>query len=154
MALHIIPVIPRCYPLTCEVGSVFRCGARMWWHPSQLRRDLREYDAFSPLNTFIRCGFPPEATRRANFWDVVVDRIIAGNASRDDWEQRRNVGAVAKTTTRSVNSAGPSLNYGKMLERFRPIVHLFSQAGLTRIGYLREHHACNRSPEKRASGLF
>ncbi len=49
------------------------------------REELRDYDAFTPLNHMVD-AIPPESNTARQFSEM-VDRIIAGKATTEDWDQ-------------------------------------------------------------------
>jgi hexosaminidase len=102
------------------------------------RGQLREYDAFSPLNHLID-AVPPESDTARQFLDV-VDRIIAGKASREDWEQAQQWLVLWRDNDAQLQPLLPKSELTKELEPVSTNLHLVSQAGLDAIGYLREHH--------------
>jgi hexosaminidase len=102
------------------------------------RGQLREYDAFSPLNHLID-AVPPESDTARQFLDV-VDRIIAGKASREDWEQAQEWLVLWRDNDAQLQPLLPKSELTKELEPVSTNLHLVSQAGLDAIGYLREHH--------------
>ncbi|MEA3005626.1 MAG: hexosaminidase [Acidobacteriaceae bacterium] len=102
------------------------------------RGQLREYDAFSPLNHLID-AVPPESDTARQFLDV-VDRIIAGKASREDWEQAQEWLVLWRDNDAQLQPLLPKSELTKELEPVSTNLHLVSQAGLDAVGYLREHH--------------
>jgi hexosaminidase len=102
------------------------------------RGQLHEYDAFSPLNHLVD-AVPPESDTARQFLDV-VDRIIAGKASREDWEQAQEWLVLWRDNDAQLQPLLPKSELTKELEPVSTNLHLVSQAGLDAIGYLREHH--------------
>src|SRR5882757_1793101 len=102
------------------------------------RGQLHEYDAFSPLNHLID-AVPPESDTARQFLDV-VDRIIAGKASREDWEQAQEWLVLWRDNNAQLQPLLPKSELTKELAAVSTNLHLVSQAGLDAIGYLREHH--------------
>jgi hexosaminidase len=102
------------------------------------RGQLREYDAFSPLNHLID-AVPPESDTARQFMDM-VDRIVAGKASREDWEQAQEWLVLWRDNDAQLQPLLPKSELTKELAPVSSNLHLVSQAGLDAIGYLREHH--------------
>ncbi len=101
------------------------------------RGQLREYDAFSPLNRLVDAVSPESNTAR-QFMDM-VDRIVAGKASREDWEQAQEWLVLWRDNDAQLQ---PLLPKSALTEELAPVstnLHHVSQAGLDAIGYLREH---------------
>jgi hexosaminidase len=102
------------------------------------RGQLREYDAFSPLNHLID-AVPPESDTARQFMDI-VDRIVAGKASREDWDQAQEWLVLWRDNDAQLQPLLPKSELTKELAPLSTNLHLVSQAGLDAIGYLREHH--------------
>ncbi|MGB8539800.1 MAG: family 20 glycosylhydrolase [Acidobacteriaceae bacterium] len=102
------------------------------------REQLREYDAFSPLNHMID-AVPPESDTARQFLDM-VNRIVAGKASREDWEQALEWLVLWRDNDAQLQPLLPKSKLTKELAPVSTNLHLVSQAGLDAIGYLREHH--------------
>ena len=102
------------------------------------RGQLREYDAFSPLNHLID-AVPPESDTARQFMDM-VDRIVAGKASREDWEQAQEWLVLWRDNDSQLQPLLPKSELTKELAPVSTNLHHVSQAGLDAIGYLREHH--------------
>ncbi len=102
------------------------------------RGQLHEYDAFSPLNHLID-AVPPESDTARQFLDM-VDRIVAGKASREDWEQAQEWLVLWRDNNAQLQPLLPKSELTKELAPVSTNLHLVSQAGLDAIGYLREHH--------------
>jgi hexosaminidase len=102
------------------------------------RGELREYDAFSPLNHLID-AIPPESDTARQFMDM-VDRIVAGKASREDWDQAQEWLVLWRDNDAQLQPLLPKSELTKELAPVSTNLHLVSQAGLDAIGYLREHH--------------
>ena len=102
------------------------------------REELREYDAFSPLNHLVDAVSPESGTAR-QFMDM-VNRIVAGKASREDWEQAQEWLVLWRDNDAQLQ---PLLLRSELTKELAPVstnLHLVSQTGLDAIGYLREHH--------------
>lgn len=102
------------------------------------REQLHEYDAFSPLNHMID-AVPPESDTARQFLDM-VNRIVAGKASREDWEQALEWLVLWRDNDAQLQPLLPKSELTKELAPVSTNLHLVSQAGLDAIGYLREHH--------------
>jgi hexosaminidase len=102
------------------------------------REQLHEYDAFSPLNHLID-AVPPESDTARQFLDM-VNRIVAGKASREDWEQAQEWLVLWRDNDTQLQPLLPKSELTKELAPVSTNLHLVSQAGLDAIGYLREHH--------------
>ena len=102
------------------------------------REELHEYDAFSPLNHMID-AVPPESDTARQFLDM-VNRIVAGKASREDWEQAQEWLVLWRDNDAQLQPLLPRSELTKELEPVSTNLHLVSQVGLDAIGYLREHH--------------
>ena len=101
------------------------------------RGQLREYDAFSPLNHLID-AIPPESDTARQFLDM-VDRIVAGKASQEDWEQAQEWLVLWRDNDAQLQPLLPKSELTKELAPVSTNLHHVSQAGLDAIGYLREH---------------
>jgi hexosaminidase len=101
------------------------------------RGQLHEYDAFSPLNHLID-AVPPESDTARQFLDM-VDRIVAGKASREEWEQAQKWLVLWRDNDAQLQPLLPKSELTKELAPVSTNLHLVSQAGLDAIGYLREH---------------
>ena len=102
------------------------------------REQLHEYDAFSPLNHMID-AVPPESDTARQFLDM-VNRIVAGKASREDCEQAQEWLVLWRDNDVQLQPLLPKSELTKELAPVSTNLHLVSQAGLDAIGYLREHH--------------
>jgi hexosaminidase len=102
------------------------------------REQLHEYDAFSPLNHMID-AVPPESDTARQFLDM-VNRIVAGKPSREDWEQAQEWLVLWRDNDAQLQPLLPKSELTKELVPVSTNLHLVSQAGLDAIGYLREHH--------------
>ncbi len=102
------------------------------------REQLHEYDAFSPLNHMID-AVPPESDTARQFLDM-VNRIVAGKASREDWEQAQEWLVLWRDNDAQLQPLLPKSELTKELAPVSTNLHHVSQAGLDAIGYLREHH--------------
>jgi hexosaminidase len=102
------------------------------------REQLREYDAFTPLNHMVD-AVPPESNTARQFSDM-VDRIVAGKATREDWDQAQEWLVLWRDNDVQLQ---PLLSRSDLTKELAPVstnLHFVSQAGLDAMGYLREHH--------------
>jgi hexosaminidase len=102
------------------------------------REQLHDYDAFSPLNHMID-AVPPESDTARQFLDM-VNRIVAGKASREDWDQAQEWLVLWRDNDAQLQPLLPKSELTKELAPVSMNLHHVSQAGLDAIGYLREHH--------------
>jgi hexosaminidase len=101
------------------------------------REQLRDYDAFSPLNRLID-AIPPESDTARQFLDM-VNRIVTGRATQEDWEQAQEWLVLWRDNDTQLQ---PLLARSELTQELEPVstsLHQVSQAGLDAIGYLREH---------------
>jgi hexosaminidase len=101
------------------------------------REELRNYDAFSPLNRLID-AIPPESDTARQFLDM-VNRIVTGRASQEDWEQAQEWLVLWRDNDTQLQ---PLLARSELTQELKPVstsLHQVAQAGLDAIGYLREH---------------
>jgi hexosaminidase len=101
------------------------------------REQLHEYDAFSPLNHLVDAVSPESDTAR-QFMEM-VNRIVAGKASREDWEQAQEWLVLWRDNDAQLQPLLPKSELTKELAPVSTSLHHVSQAGLDAIGYLREH---------------
>jgi hexosaminidase len=102
------------------------------------REELREYDAFTPLNHMVD-AVPPESNTARQFSEI-VDRIIAGKATTEDWDQAQEWLVLWRDNDVQLQPLLPRSDLTKELAPVSTNLHFVSQAGLDAIGYLREHH--------------
>ena len=102
------------------------------------REALREYDAFTPLNHMVD-AVPPESNTARQFSEM-VDRIIAGKATTEDWDQAQEWLVLWRDNDVQLQPLLPRSELTKELAPLSTNLHFVSQAGLDAIGYLREHH--------------
>jgi hexosaminidase len=102
------------------------------------REQLREYDAFTPLNRMVD-AIPPESNTARQFSEI-VDRIIAGKATTEDWDQAQEWLVLWRDNDVQLQPLLPRSDLTKELAPVSTNLHFVSQAGLDAIGYLREHH--------------
>jgi hexosaminidase len=101
------------------------------------REQLHEYDAFSPLNHLVDAVSPESDTAR-QFMEM-VNRIVAGKPSREDWEQAQEWLVLWRDNDAQLQPLLPKSELTKELAPVSTSLHHVSQAGLDAIGYLREH---------------
>ena len=102
------------------------------------REELRDYDAFTPLNHMVD-AIPPESNTARQFSEM-VDRIIAGKATTEDWDQAQEWLVLWRDNDVQLQPLLPRSDLTKELAPVSTNLHFVSQAGLDAIGYLREHH--------------
>ena len=102
------------------------------------REEQREYDAFTPLNHMVD-AVPPESNTARQFSEV-VDRIVAGKATTEDWDQAQEWLVLWRDNDVQLQPLLPRSDLTKELAPVSTNLHFVSQAGLDAIGYLREHH--------------
>ena len=93
------------------------------------RGQLREYDAFSPLNHLID-AVPPESDTARQFMDM-VDRIVAGKASREDWEQAQEWLVLWRDNDTQLQ---PLLPKSELTKELAPVVDQFASCFAGRPG--------------------
>ncbi len=101
------------------------------------REQLRDYDAFSPLNRLID-AIPPESDAARQFLDI-VNRIVTGRATQEDWEQAQEWLVLWRDNDTQLQ---PLLAKSELTQELEPVstsLHQVAQDGLDAIGYLREH---------------
>jgi hexosaminidase len=69
----------------------------------------------------------------------MVNRIVAGKASREDWEQAQEWLVLWRDNDAQLQPLLPKSELTKELAPVSTSLHHVSQAGLDAIGYLREH---------------
>jgi hexosaminidase len=103
------------------------------------REEERSYDAFTPLNRLVD-AIPPESDTARQFLDM-VNRIVAGNASQEDWEQAQEWLVLWRDNDVQLQ---PLLPRSELTQELAPVstsLRQVSQTGLDAISYLREHHS-------------
>jgi hexosaminidase len=101
------------------------------------REELRSYDAFTPLNRLVD-AIPPESDTARQFLDM-VNRIVAGKATSEDWEQAQEWLVLWRDNDTQLQ---PLVARSELTQELAPVstsLNRVSQAGLDAIGYLREH---------------
>jgi hexosaminidase len=101
------------------------------------REQLRDYDAFSPLNRLID-AIPPESDTARQFLDI-VNRIVTGRATQEDWEQAQEWLVLWRDNDTQLQPLLARSELTQELESVSTSLHQVAQAGLDAIGYLREH---------------
>ena len=113
------------------------------------REDLKEYDTSSPLNHLVD-AVPPES-ETAHEFNELVNAIVAGKASPDQWRQAR---AWLELWRDNDAKLQPSLPRSEITAELIPLSHDLSQAatiGLRALDDLQNHRAAN--PELAQSNL-
>jgi hexosaminidase len=103
------------------------------------REEQRQYDAFSPLNRLID-AVPPESDTARQFLDM-VNRITAGKATQEDWEQAQEFLVLWRDNDAQLQPLLPKSELTSELAPVSTNLRLVSQTGLDAIGYLREHRS-------------
>ncbi len=101
------------------------------------REEQRSYDAFTPLNHLVD-AIPPESDTARKFLDM-VNRIVAGTATSEDWEQAQEWLVLWRDND---NQLQPLLARSELTQELAPVstnLNRVSQTGLDAIGYLRDH---------------
>ena len=101
------------------------------------REEQRKYDAFTPLNRLVD-AIPPESDTARQFLDI-VNRIVTGRASPEDWDQAQEWLLLWRDNDAQLQ---PLLAKSELTQELAPVstsLQHVSQAGLDAIGYLREH---------------
>jgi len=101
------------------------------------REEQRSYDAFSPLNRLID-AVPPESETARQFMEM-VNRIVAGRADQEDWEQAQEWLVLWRDNNAQLQPLLPRSELTRELAPVSTSLHEVSQTGLDAIGYLREH---------------
>jgi hexosaminidase len=101
------------------------------------RGDLGHYDAFTPLNRMVD-AVPPESDTARQFQDM-VDRIVVGKATAEDWEQAQEWLVLWRDNDAQLQPLLPKSQLTRELAPVSTNLHQVSQSGLDAIGYLREH---------------
>jgi hexosaminidase len=106
--------------------------------PRNYTRDEEgHYDAFTPLNRLVD-AVPPESETARQFMEM-VNRIVAGRASQEDWEQAQEWLVLWRDNNAQLQ---PILSRSELTRELVPVstnLHQISQIGLDAITYLREH---------------
>jgi hexosaminidase len=101
------------------------------------RESQRHYNAFTPLNHLVD-AIPPESGTARQFSNM-VNRIVTGRASSEDWEQAQEWLVLWRDNDAQLQ---PVLPRSELTSELAPVstnlLHV-SQTGLDAIGYLREH---------------
>jgi hexosaminidase len=101
------------------------------------RGQLRSYDVFTPLNRLVD-AIPPESDTARHFSDM-VNRIVAGGAQSEDWEQAQEWLVLWRDNDAQLE---PLLHRSELTQELTAVsanLHQVSQIGLDAIGYLHEH---------------
>jgi hexosaminidase len=105
------------------------------------REDLKPYDTSSPLNRLVD-AVPPESETARQFREM-VKRIVAGQASPDDWRQARTWLVLWRDNDAKLQ---PSLGRSELTAELVPLSHDVSQAatiGLRALDDLENHRPGN-----------
>src|SRR3984885_8365856 len=125
--------------MTGEPGPLPLRVLRVVMEPPRLyaREEQRSYDAFTPLNRLVD-AIPPESDTARQFLNM-VNRIVAGSATSEDWEQAQEWLVMWRDNDTQLQ---PLLAKSELTQELAPVstsLQQVSQAGLDAIGYLREH---------------
>jgi hexosaminidase len=107
--------------------------------PDYTRETLGHWDAFTPLNKLVD-AVPPESEMARQFRGM-VDRIVAGNASSEEWEQAQEWLVLWRDNDTALQAMLPKSDLTKELAPLSSNLHQVAQTGLDAIGYLRDHHS-------------
>jgi hexosaminidase len=100
------------------------------------REKLRSWDAFSPLNELVD-AVPPESNTARQFLDM-VNRIVVGKATPQDWEQAQEWLVLWRDNDAQLQPLLPRSDLTKELAPVSKNLRQVSQVGLDAIGYLRQ----------------
>ncbi len=100
------------------------------------RDELRAYDAFTPLNRLVD-AVPPESDTARHFLEI-ANRIAAGGASPQDWDQAQAWLVLWRDNDAPLQALLARSELTQDLALISTNLHLIAQAGLEAIGYLRE----------------
>jgi hexosaminidase len=101
------------------------------------REEQRSYDTFTPLNRLVD-AIPPESDTARQFLGM-VNRIVAGKATSEDWEQAQEWLVLWRDNDTQLQ---PLVARSELTQELAPVstsLNRVAQAGLDAIGYLREH---------------
>jgi hexosaminidase len=101
------------------------------------REEQRHYNAFTPLNRLVD-AVPPESDTARQFSNM-VNRIVTGRASSEDWEQAQEWLVLWRDNDVQLQPILPRSELTRELAPVSTNLHHVSQTGLDAIGYLREH---------------
>ncbi len=104
-----------------------------------VRGGLRSYDAFTPLNHLVD-AIPPESDTARHFTEI-ADRIAAGKATNQDWEQAQEWLVLWRDNDAQLQPLLPRSELTAELAPASTNLHQVAQTGLDALGYLRAHHA-------------
>ena len=102
------------------------------------REGLAHWDAFTPLNRLVD-AIPPESNTARQFL-MIVNRIVAGKASGEDWEQAQEWLVLWRDNDAQLQLLLPRSELTRDLAPVSGSLHQVAQTGLDAIGYLRDHH--------------
>jgi hexosaminidase len=103
------------------------------------REDLGHWDAFTPLNRLVD-AVPPESDMAREFLNI-VNRIVAGKASEEDWEQAQEWLVLWRDNDTQLQLLLPKSELTRDLAPVSSSLHQVAQTGLDAIGYLRNHQS-------------
>jgi hexosaminidase len=101
------------------------------------RESQRHYNAFTPLNHLVD-AVPPESGTARQFSNM-VNRIVTGGASSEDWEQAQEWLVLWRDNDAQLQPVLPRSELTSELAPVSTNLQHVSQTGLDAIGYLREH---------------
>ena len=101
------------------------------------REGQRHYNAFTPLNHLVD-AIPPESDMARQFTSM-VNRIVTGRATSEDWEQAQEWLVLWRDNDAQLQPILPRSELTSELAAVSTNLHHVSQTGLDAIGYLREH---------------
>ena len=103
------------------------------------REELRSYDAFTPLNRLVD-AVPPESGMARQF-SLIVDRIVTGKATAQDWERAQEWLVLWRDNDAQLQPLLARSDLTQELISVSATLQKVSQSGLDAIGYLREHRS-------------
>ena len=95
------------------------------------REQLREYDAFSPLNRLVD-AVPPESETARLFLDM-VNRIVAGKATPEDWDQAQEWLVLWRDNDAQLQPLLPRSELTRIWRRCRPTCIMFPRPAWTQL---------------------
>ncbi len=103
------------------------------------REQLGHWDAFTPLNRLVD-AIPPESDTARQFLNM-VNRIVGGRASDQDWEQAQEWLVLWRDNDTQLQLLLPKSELTSDLGPLSTSLHQVAQTGLDAIGYLRDRHS-------------
>ena len=107
--------------------------------PGYEREALGHFDTFTPLNRLVD-AVPPESETARHFLGI-VNRIVGGRASDEDWEQAQEWLVLWRDNDTQLQLLLPKSELTRDLAPVSTSLHQVAQTGLDAIGYLRDHHS-------------